>query len=144
MAAVRYLASTGGSGLADALSPLIDATDASVAGAAIEALGKTGGAAAAALLVARLKSADFPDARKQTVILALGELKDPQAVDPLIAIAKSEEEDKVRRLYAADALGKSGIHAAYYVSPDSGHDFTSWRRSLYYFTQMLFREQGKR
>ena len=108
VAAVRYLASTGGAGLADALSPLIDATDASVAGAAIEALGRTGGAAAAALLVARLKSPDFPDARKQAVILALGELKDAQAVDPLIAIAKSEEEDKVRRLYAADALGKIG------------------------------------
>jgi enterochelin esterase-like enzyme len=45
---------------------------------------------------------------------------------------------------AADALGKNGIHAVYYVSPDSGHDFTSWRRSLYYFTQMLFNEQTKR
>jgi hypothetical protein len=26
-----------------------------------------------------------------------------------------------------------------YVSPDSGHDFVSWKRSLYYFSQELFR-----
>jgi HEAT repeat protein len=108
VAAVQYLAFTGGTGLADALSPLIDAPDASVASAAIEALGKTGGAAAATLLAAKLKSTDFPDARKSTVILALGELKDNQAVDALMTIAKSQDEDKVRRMYAADALGKIG------------------------------------
>ena len=40
---------------------------------------------------------------------------------------------------AADALTKAGIKAVYYVSPDSAHDFTSWKRSLYFFSQMLFR-----
>ena len=40
---------------------------------------------------------------------------------------------------AADALTKAGVNAVYYVSPDSAHDFTSWKRSLYYFSQMLFR-----
>jgi enterochelin esterase-like enzyme len=40
---------------------------------------------------------------------------------------------------AADALTKAGVKAVYYVSPDSAHDFTSWKRSLYYFSQMLFR-----
>ncbi len=125
VAAVRYLAFTGGAGLADALSPLIDATDASVASAAIDALGKTGSAAAAALLVARLKSADFPDARKSTVILALGELKDKQAVEALMEIAKGQDQDKVRRLYAADALGKIGdpralpVLKAMYDEPDA-------------------------
>ncbi len=43
---------------------------------------------------------------------------------------------------AADALSKNGIRAVYYVSPDSGHDFTSWKRSLYYFAQLLFREKA--
>lgn len=127
IAAIRYLASTGGasSALADALSPLVDATDAAVASAAIEALGKTGNAATVTLLVARLKSTDFPDARKSTVILALGELKDSQAVEPLLAIAKSQEEDKVRRMYAADALGKIGdpralpVLKAMYDEPDA-------------------------
>jgi enterochelin esterase family protein len=39
---------------------------------------------------------------------------------------------------AADALAKSGIKAVYYVSPGSAHDFTSWKRSLYFFSQRLF------
>ncbi|HXR06294.1 MAG TPA: alpha/beta hydrolase-fold protein [Candidatus Acidoferrum sp.] len=39
---------------------------------------------------------------------------------------------------AADALTKAGVKAVCYVSPDSAHDMTSWKRSLYYFTQMLF------
>ena len=43
---------------------------------------------------------------------------------------------------AADALGKEGINAVYYVSPDSAHDFTSWKRSLYYFAPMLFQTQS--
>ena len=43
---------------------------------------------------------------------------------------------------AADALNKKGIHAVYYISPDSGHDFTSWKRSLYYFTPALFQEKA--
>jgi enterochelin esterase-like enzyme len=40
----------------------------------------------------------------------------------------------------AEALGKAGIRAIFYVSPDSAHDFTSWKRSLYYFSQELFRD----
>ena len=39
---------------------------------------------------------------------------------------------------AADALAKSGVKAVYYVSPDSAHDFTSWKRSLFFFSQRLF------
>ena len=39
---------------------------------------------------------------------------------------------------AAEALKKAGINAACYVSPDSAHDFTSWKRSLYYFAPQLF------
>ena len=41
---------------------------------------------------------------------------------------------------AADELNKAGIKAVYYVSPDSAHDFTSWKRSLYFFSQMLFQK----
>jgi enterochelin esterase-like enzyme len=40
---------------------------------------------------------------------------------------------------AAEAMTKAGVNATYYVSPDSAHDFTSWKRSLYYFSQLLFR-----
>ena len=41
---------------------------------------------------------------------------------------------------AAEALNKAGIKAVCYVSPDSAHDFTSWKRSLYYFTPLLFKD----
>jgi len=41
---------------------------------------------------------------------------------------------------ATEALNKAGIRAIQYTSPDSAHDFTSWKRSLYYFTPELFRD----
>jgi hypothetical protein len=41
---------------------------------------------------------------------------------------------------AADALAKARIKAVYYVSPNSAHDFTSWKRSLYFFTPLLFKD----
>jgi len=40
----------------------------------------------------------------------------------------------------ADALNKAGVKAVTYVSPDSAHDFTSWKRSLYYFAPLLFKD----
>jgi enterochelin esterase-like enzyme len=43
---------------------------------------------------------------------------------------------------AADALSQAGVKAVYYVSPDSAHDFTSWKRSLYFFAPMLFQSQA--
>ena len=42
---------------------------------------------------------------------------------------------------AADALKQAGVNATYYISPNSAHDMTSWQRSLYYFSQMLWQEQ---
>ena len=41
---------------------------------------------------------------------------------------------------AADALTTAGIKAECYVSPESAHDFTSWKRSLYYFAPQLFQK----
>ncbi len=40
----------------------------------------------------------------------------------------------------AKALNAAGVKAVFYVSPNSAHDFTSWKRSLYYMSQMLFQE----
>ncbi len=76
--------------------------------AAIQALGTCGDKTAAPLLVSKLQSTDFPDGRKNDIILALGALKDPAAAEALISIARSTDEDKVRRMYAADSLGKIG------------------------------------
>jgi predicted alpha/beta superfamily hydrolase len=41
---------------------------------------------------------------------------------------------------ADEALTKEGIKSVCYISPDSAHDMTSWKRSLYYFTPLLFKE----
>ncbi len=108
ISAVQYLAAIGSAGLADALQPLVDSDKNTVSLEAIQAMGNVGGHSAAAYLVDKLKSTDFPDARKNQVVLALGALKDPVAVDELLAIAGNTDEEKVRRMYAADSLGKIG------------------------------------
>lgn len=118
IASLRYLAAINAAGLASLLVPLIDSADNGVASAAIRACGKSGEAACAAALETKLKSPDFPDSRKADLILALGDLKDQNAVDDLMAIAKNPDEDKVRRLYAADALGKIGDARALPVLKD--------------------------
>jgi HEAT repeat protein len=108
VSAVQYLAAIGANGLPALLTPLVDSTDNALALSAIAALGTGGGAESAALLVNKLKSPDYPDARKTDIILALGALKDSSALDILLSIARSQDEDKVRRMYAADSLGKIG------------------------------------
>ncbi|HEX43051.1 MAG TPA: hypothetical protein ENN81_13490 [Phycisphaerales bacterium] len=40
----------------------------------------------------------------------------------------------------AEALKQAGINSVFYVSPDTAHEFQSWRRSLHQFAQLLFRE----
>lgn len=105
---IHYLAVIKAAGLGALLVPLIDSPDKAVASEAIRSCGKTGDSACAAALETRLKSLDFPDALRPDVILALGDLKDPKAVDDLIAIAKNPDNDKIQRVYAADSLGKIG------------------------------------
>ena len=40
----------------------------------------------------------------------------------------------------ADALKQAGINDAFYVSPDTDHEFLSWCRSLHELAQLLFKE----
>jgi hypothetical protein len=40
---------------------------------------------------------------------------------------------------AADAMEKAGVKGVPYVSAGSAHDFVSWKRSLYYFAPLLFK-----
>jgi HEAT repeat protein len=108
IAAVQYLSAVSSAGITAALAPLVDAASSPVALAAIQALGTTSDTAAASLLVSRLSSPDFPEARKNDCILALGSLKDPAAVEILLSLAGSTDTEKVRRMYAADSLGKIG------------------------------------
>jgi enterochelin esterase family protein len=39
-----------------------------------------------------------------------------------------------------EALQKLGIKSVYYESPDTAHEWQSWRRSLYQFAPLLFRD----
>ena len=38
-----------------------------------------------------------------------------------------------------EELGKSGMNTAFYDSPDTAHEWQSWRRALYQFAQRLFK-----
>ncbi|MGA9658873.1 MAG: alpha/beta hydrolase-fold protein [Asticcacaulis sp.] len=40
----------------------------------------------------------------------------------------------------ADALKKSGFNSAFYVSPNTAHEFLTWRRSLHEMAPMLFKD----
>jgi enterochelin esterase-like enzyme len=40
----------------------------------------------------------------------------------------------------AEALKKSGFNSVFYVSPKTGHEFLTWRRSLYQMAPLLFRD----
>ncbi|MBN2686180.1 MAG: hypothetical protein JXR40_12940 [Pontiellaceae bacterium] len=42
---------------------------------------------------------------------------------------------------AADALKAEGINAAFYESPETAHEWHTWRRSFYEFAPMLFQEK---
>ncbi|MBE0538052.1 MAG: hypothetical protein IH624_20510 [Phycisphaerae bacterium] len=40
----------------------------------------------------------------------------------------------------ADAIKEAGVNSHFYVSPDTAHEFQSWRRSLRQFAPLLFKE----
>jgi enterochelin esterase-like enzyme len=39
-----------------------------------------------------------------------------------------------------EAIKEAGINTHFYVSPDTAHEWQSWRRSLYEFAQLLFKD----
>lgn len=40
----------------------------------------------------------------------------------------------------AEALKAAGLNSVFYVSPDTAHEFLSWRRSLYQMAPLMFRD----
>jgi hypothetical protein len=40
----------------------------------------------------------------------------------------------------AEALKRGGVNSVFYVSPETGHEFQTWRRSLHEFAPFLFRD----
>jgi len=39
-----------------------------------------------------------------------------------------------------DALAEAGVKSVFYVSPETAHEWQSWRRSLYQFAPLLFQD----
>jgi enterochelin esterase family protein len=39
-----------------------------------------------------------------------------------------------------EALKQAGINSAFYESPQTAHEWLSWRRSLYQFAPLLFQK----
>ena len=60
-----------------------------------------------------------------------------EARPSVLALQETKMADDV---FPVEALNEAGVNAVYYVSPDSAHDFTSWKRSLYYMSQLLFQQ----
>jgi enterochelin esterase family protein len=50
-----------------------------------------------------------------------------------------EERGAIAAKGHAEALKAAGINSHYYESPLTGHEWQSWRRSLYQFAPLLFR-----
>jgi hypothetical protein len=40
----------------------------------------------------------------------------------------------------ADSLRQAGINSVFYISPETAHEFLSWRRSLREFAPLLFKD----
>ncbi len=85
---------------------------ATVAGAAVRAIGKTGDERDVDVLLDLFDERTTPIAVRQSLVLALGELRTPRAVDRLISVLGRLDDDPTLRNYAADALGKIGDERA--------------------------------
>jgi enterochelin esterase family protein len=59
-----------------------------------------------------------------------------ELTEPIFGI--EEGEDPCQETEDLDA---SGVNAVIYLSPNTHHEWHSWRRSLYEFAQLIFREQ---
>lgn len=58
----------------------------------------------------------------------------------LVFVTCGSRERPERLQPASDSLEQAGIRSGYYVSPDTAHEFLTWRRSLYQLAPLLFRD----
>ncbi len=67
------------------------------------------------------------------------DIKDKEKVKLVFMSYGSRERGSEGVKDAADALQQAGIKSASYVSPNTAHEWQSWRRSLHEFAQLLFK-----
>jgi len=71
--------------------------------------------------------------------IAPDEITDKSMVKHVFMSYGSRERGSEGVAAAADALNKAGVKSTSYVSPLTAHEWQSWRRSLYEFAQVLFK-----
>jgi enterochelin esterase family protein len=72
--------------------------------------------------------------------IAPDEISDKSKVKHVFMSYGSRERGSEGVEAAADVLNQAGIKSTAYVSPLTAHEWQSWRRSLYEFAQLLFKE----
>lgn len=71
-------------------------------------------------------------------VYAPSDIKDKKQVESIfISCGSKENPDNVTK--AVEELKAAGFNATSYVSPDTAHEFLTWRRSLYHMAQLLFK-----
>ena len=66
------------------------------------------------------------------------DIKDKKQVESIfISCGSKENPDGVTK--AVNDLKAAGFKATSFVSPDTAHEFLTWRRSLYHMAQLLFK-----
>ena len=59
----------------------------------------------------------------------------------LVFMSYGSREGASNRLKnAADTLNEAGIKSVSYISPDTAHDWITWRRSFYQFAPLIFKD----
>ena len=71
-------------------------------------------------------------------VYAPGDIKDKKQV-ARIFISCGSKETPARVTKAVEELKAAGFDATSFVSPDTAHEFLTWRRSLYHMAQLLFK-----
>jgi len=72
--------------------------------------------------------------------IAPSDIPEPSKVKLVFMSYGSRENGADDLKEAAEALNDAGIKSVSYVSPNTAHEWQSWRRSLYEFAQLLFNE----
>lgn len=67
-----------------------------------------------------------------------GDIKDKKQVESIF-ISCGSKENPAGVTKAVDELKVAGFNATSFVSPDTAHEFLTWRRSLYHMAQLLFK-----
>ncbi len=59
----------------------------------------------------------------------------------LVFVSSGSRENPAAGRASVEELKKEGVNAVFYESPQTAHEWLSWRRSLHEFAPLLFKEQ---